>query len=366
MADPHRPLWHAKFQAMPRGRHRHSQPLHRLLPPLTVAGSAALFAGGAWAVADPVILRAIAAAAAAAACVGAVLLRSWDRSAGKQVADLEAARVRDEWRTDERIAELEVDLDDSRELRGRLENKLRTKRAELARLRSEHADLLRRYATAESERASALERRRQLAIETAAAPAAVPVAGAPADQAAYARADEALRNLGRNAARQQALRTVDEARRRDAEHSREEQEPQGRHAAASADSAGSGGSGGSEEHGSAAQPPALPVRQHQLVPAVAAAVLPYAKPQRTASRAQGGFDFFGTQTPKALGPAPAKAPASDPDSDPAPAPAKEDLADVVGDEAVAEHEAGQLEVIDLTVHDETEQLDVRELRVRSS
>ncbi|MFE2426713.1 hypothetical protein ACFXJ5_08155 [Streptomyces sp. NPDC059373] len=344
---------------MPRGRHRHSQPLHRLLPPLMVAGSAALFAAGAWAVADPVILRAIAAAAAAAACVGAVMLRSWDRSAGKRVADLEAARVRDEWRTDERIAELEVDLDDSRELRGRLENKLRTKRAELARLRSEHADLLRRYATAESERASALERRRQLAIETAAAPAAVPVAGAPADSAAYARADEALRNLGRNAARQQALRTVEEARRRDAEHSREEQEPQGRHAADSA------GSGGSEEHGSAApQPPALPVRQHQLVPAVAAAVLPYAKPQRTASRAQGGFDFFGTQTPKALGPAPAPEKGPAPASDPAPA--KEDLADVVGDEAVAEHEAGQLEVIDLTVHDETEQLDVRELRVQSS
>lgn len=356
MAGPHRPLWHAKFQAMPRGRHRHSQPLHRLLPPLTVAGSAALFAAGAWAVADPVILRAIAAAAAAAAIVGGVMLRSWDRAAGKRVADLEAARVRDEWRTDERIAELEVDLDDSRELRGRLENKLRVKRAELARLRSEHADLLRRYATAESERASALERRRQLAIETAAAPAAVPVAGAPADSAAYARADEALRNLGRNAARQQALRTVEEARRRDAEHSREEQEPQGRHAAASADSAGS------EEHGSAAQPPALPVRRHQLVPAVAAAVLPYAKPQRTASRTQGGFDFFGTQTPKALGPAPAPAQKSAQD----PAPAKEDLADVVGDEAVAEHEARQLEVIDLTVHDETEHLDVRELRVKSS
>jgi hypothetical protein len=293
-------------------------------------------------VSDPVLLRAISAAAAAAACAGAVLLRQWDRAAGKRVADLEAARVRDEWRTDERIAELEVDLDDSRELRGRLENKLRTKRAELARLRSEHADLLRRYATAESERASALEKRRQLAIENAAGSVGAPVAAAPLTPDAYARADEALRNLGRNTARQQALRTVEEARRRDAAEHSSPDEPQGRHA---------GARPGTQRQPQ--QPPALPVREHRLVPAVAAAVLPYAKPQRSASRAQGGFDFFGTHGgPKALGPGPGA-----------------DIADVVGDEALAEaEEAGHAdaEVIDLTAHDETEQLDMSELRAHSS
>jgi hypothetical protein len=92
------------------------------------------------------------------------------------------------------------------------------------------------------------------------------------------------------------------------------------------------------------------VREHRLVPAVAAAVLPYAKPQRNASRAQGGFDFFGTQTPKALGPGTTHA--------------QDDIADVVGDEALAD-----AKIIDLTVHDETEQMDLRnlrELRAKSS
>lgn len=46
----------------------------------------------------------------------------------------------------------------------------------------------------------------------------------------------------------------------------------------------------------------------------------------------------------------------------------EDLADVVGEEALAAHRTGTAEnravgkVIDLTAHDETEQLDVVELR----
>ncbi|MER5825178.1 hypothetical protein ABT086_23690, partial [Streptomyces mirabilis] len=61
-----------------------------------------------------------------------------------------------------------TDLDESRELRTKLEHKLRAKRAELAGLRNEHAALLRRYATAETERASALEGRRLLEIETVA------------------------------------------------------------------------------------------------------------------------------------------------------------------------------------------------------
>jgi hypothetical protein len=270
-----------------------------------------------------------------------VLLRHWDRSAGRRVSELETARVRDEWRTDERIAELEIDLDDSRELRGRLENKLRTKRAELARLRTEHADLLRRYATAESERASALEKRRQLAI--AATPPTAPTVSA-LGPAMFLQADEALRNLGRNAARQQALRTVEEARRRDVEHSGAAdsgEDHQGRHAASDGSATGRQSSRGADNQ------PALPVREHRLVPAVAAAVLPYAKPQRTASRAQGGFDFFGTQTPKALGPGTGHGDMAD----------LADLADVVGEEALAEQE-----IIDLTVHDETEQLDLRDLR----
>ena len=101
------PLSRAKFHAMPRGRHRHSQPLHRLLPPLTVAGSATALALGAWftpSTGNGVVLRVLVVAVAAVACTGAYLLRTWDRAAGKEVADLRTARARDEWRAEERIA----------------------------------------------------------------------------------------------------------------------------------------------------------------------------------------------------------------------------------------------------------------------
>lgn len=113
------------------------------------------------------ILRVLAAAAAVTAVVGAVVMRHWDAQAGRQVADLTRARASDEWRFEERVAELESDLEESRELRQKLEHRLRAKRTELAGLRNEHASLLRRYATAETERASALEGRRLLEIEAA-------------------------------------------------------------------------------------------------------------------------------------------------------------------------------------------------------
>ncbi|MCX3063263.1 hypothetical protein OFY01_26590, partial [Streptomyces sp. GXMU-J5] len=142
---------------MPRGRHRHSPPLHRLLPPSVIAGVPLVCAGGAWLSDDPLIQRCITAAAAVAAVVGAVVMRRWDRLAGRQVAELTRGAAGARWRHEEAMAELEGDLEESRELRTRLEGKLRAKRAELAALRGEHAALLRRYATAETERASALE-----------------------------------------------------------------------------------------------------------------------------------------------------------------------------------------------------------------
>uniref|UniRef100_UPI0035B4FBC2 hypothetical protein n=1 Tax=Streptomyces maremycinicus TaxID=1679753 RepID=UPI0035B4FBC2 len=126
------------------------------------------------------VLRGLAAAAAATAILGAYVMRRWDMQAGKQVADLARARASDEWRFEERVAELESDLDESRELRVKLEQRLRSKRTELAGLRNEHAALLRRYATAETERASALEGRRLLEIEAAPTPA-LPAARAAQD-----------------------------------------------------------------------------------------------------------------------------------------------------------------------------------------
>ncbi|MEU6000406.1 hypothetical protein ABZ837_21595 [Streptomyces sp. NPDC047197] len=323
---------------MPRGRHRHSPPLHRLLPPSTVAGLSLVCAGGAWLFAEPIVLRGLAAAAAAAAVVGSVVMRQWDLAAGKRVAELGRARKSDEWRYEERIAECESDLDESRELRGRLETKLRSKRAELAALRNEHAALLRRYATAETERASALEGRRLLAIEASAptralppaparaeAPAPAPVVhpGAVTPPSLYDRANAALDRLApkptpeRGAARQRA----------------DEDKARGKPGAAE-------GYGGHER---------------------AVAVAPPA--QRRRPSAQGGFDFFGTKSEATAGALESVQ--------------NVDLADVVGEEALAVHKAeaeaefkqapegadravGQ--VIDLTAHDETEQIDVAELR----
>ncbi|MGY5128151.1 hypothetical protein [Streptomyces nigrescens] len=411
---------------MPRGRHRQSPPLHRLLPPSTVAGASIACAAGAWFVGDDLVQRVLAAGAAAAALTGAVLLRTWDRKAGRQVAELNRARVRDEWRTEERIAELETDVEESRELRAGLETKLRAKRAELARLRSEHAELLRRYATAETERASALEGRRLLAIEAAAPAKALPaVAGlspalqpslklstpapssrlrptkeeaaaqaeaprageatvparrepaATADRpaATFAQADQALRRLARNAARQRAAQKSGRSPKdgagaarsgppagRDAQGGQDGEKGRGKAPAAAAPRTGE------TDHARTATAAGPTLRP---VPATAAALAP-SRP--AASRALGGFDFFGNAT--AAGPRQLTAPL------------EEDLADVVGDEALAEQSArtqpsaertaeetaqtdgetttGSGEVIDLTAHDETEQLDLGALRTAIS
>ncbi|QHC27416.1 hypothetical protein GR130_37070 [Streptomyces sp. GS7] len=332
--------------------------------------------------------RALAAGAAAAAVTGAVLLRTWDRKAGKRVADLTRARARDEWRTEERIAELETDVEESREIRAALDTKLRAKRAELARLRSEHAELLRRYATAETERASALEGRRLLAIEAGtpdapdapdtaktvnaanaadtakgadraetadAAEAAASGGGlvlarrasvngadrAPARRTAtFAEADRALCRLATNAARQ----------REAAGNRRSQSRPKGRAEApvpAQAKAAGGrhakerqdGGNGQGKPEAAGQGKPGAAVAQRtggdaqatrtgtpgglalRPVPAAAAAIAPT---RPTVTRTLGGFDFFGNASvsPRQLT-----------------APLEDDLADVVGDEAVAEQSA---------------------------
>ncbi|MGW6635778.1 hypothetical protein [Streptomyces cyaneofuscatus] len=378
-------------------------------------------ASGAWFLAEPLALRGLVAAVAAAALTGAYLMRSWDRAAGLQVAELTRARTRDEWRAEERIAELEQDLEESRELRTRLETKLRRKRVELAGLRGEHAGLLRRYANAETERASALEGRRQLAIEAAATPAELPAGRSTPTPEAYRRADEALLNLTRNAALQEARRAEATARAIAGDQGVDGEGPQGKDAAAP-------GAGEHHQHrrpsttppapaakspgakapdapaaeslaappagpeatgvpvmkapapaapapltpaspaakpqalGARPQPPALgarppasaaPVHVPRTVPA-ASAVVPYAAARRHLVP-QGSFDFFGTQNAQKANAAIESV-------------QNEDLADVVGEEALAVHRTGAVQnravgkVIDLTAHDETEQIDVAELR----
>ena len=454
---------------MPRGRHRHSPPLHRLLPPSAIAGVSFVCAFGPWVFSQQAVLRVIAAAAAATAVVGAAVMRRWDTQAGKQVADLTRARASDEWRHEERVAELETDLEESRELRAKLEQRLRAKRAELAGLRNEHAALLRRYATAETERASALEGRRLLEIEAGAPARAlppVPVAGAAAaetetlveeTEAVAASADVSEGIAEESAApaifspegsklflRAKAVLTkFDEdgdgspkdddgpdgepdsqdaasAEAEDDTDPEDDDSPKGggspkgdepskdvspkgepvtvkagsdsaaAHAtepvaaepAATATEVATGeAEAAAQEDESQGQPQAVdgheraaattsarhvpaaqPVRQpagHFVAP-TAVAVVPAAPVRRLT--AEGGFDFFGTKAEGA--------------QDALEAVQNEDLADVVGQEALAVHKAeaeaefkpadaaasGVGQVIDLTAHDETEQIDVQGLR----
>ncbi|GAA3051918.1 hypothetical protein GCM10020000_36580 [Streptomyces olivoverticillatus] len=219
-----------------------------------------------------------------------MLMRRWDRSAGKRVAQLTAARVRDEWKTDERIAELETDLEETRLLRTRVEAKLRAKRGELARLRTEHADLLRRYAAAETGRASALEGRRLLAKGGAQGSAARGEASAPAvfDAAAFAKAADALRDLGRNAAAQRdaAARRDDEPKTPAAKAPAPAKAPMAKALEAPKPKAAAA----LEK----AEKPAKAEKSEKKKPA-GKKDAPAASP---AVRTQGGFDFFGNQKKK--------------------------------------------------------------------
>ncbi|MCS0600981.1 hypothetical protein NX794_07010 [Streptomyces sp. LP11] len=402
---------------MPRGRHRHSPPLHRLLPPSAIAGVSVVCALGPWAFSEATVVRALAAVAAATAVAGAVVMRRWDTQAGKQVAELTRARAGDEWRHEERVAELETDLEESRELRAKLEQRLRAKRAELAGLRNEHAALLRRYATAETERASALEGRRLLEIEAAvpsSSPALPPARGdergaaeaAPEDPDAagdadatgdsdggtasgavfsaegswlYRRALTALARFdgdavtARTGARDHPDAGPGDAQESDAQEGEEQGQPEAAdaHARAVADTTADE-TVAPTELAESAEPaePAEPARAaeqrpggHFTVP-TAVAVVP-ATPARRPG-VEGGFDFFGTQK---------DAPTAALDSV-----QNEDLADVVGQEALAVHKAeaeagfkpadassdGAGQVIDLTEHDETEHIDVQGLRSAAS
>ena len=179
--------------------------------PTGVATFASLCAGGALFISEAGGLRALTVAAAAAAVTGAVLLRTWDRQARRRVGEVRAERAHTELLAQERAAELEAEVRQTRAMRAKLEKRLRANRGQLAGLRTEHATLLRRYANAETQRASALEGTRQLAIAAAEPVKALTTGAADHRRASgaptrltYLQADEALTNLRRAAARQRA------------------------------------------------------------------------------------------------------------------------------------------------------------------
>lgn len=388
-----------------------------MLPPSAIAGVSLVCALGPWVFTEPMVLRALAAAAAATAVIGAVVLRHWDTQAGKRVADLTRARASDEWRFEERVAELEADLEESRELRGKLEQRLRAKRTELAGLRNEHAALLRRYATAEAERASVLEERRVLEIEAtvpvrAALPAgaseaadgspepdegpaaraveeepAVPAVFSPEGSRLFLRAAAALARLdgetapdpdgggdGDGVPKGEDAEPAKEPKREQAEQREQtgqdeaqgQSEAVGGHERTTAETSVPGGGtsapagvAGRLPEAARAGQPAGRLSGHYTVP-TAVAVAPQAPVRRPL--AEGGFDFFGTKAGTSRAALEAVQ--------------NEDLADVVGQEALALHKAetearykpadeesrGIGQVIDLTAHDETEQIDLQGLR----
>lgn len=418
-----------------------------MLPPSAIAGVSLVCALGPWVFSEPLVLRSLAAAAAVTAITGALVMRRWDTQAGRRVAELTRARAGDEWRHEERVAELEADLEESRELRAKLEQRLRAKRTELQGLRNEHAALLRRYATAETERAGALEGRRLLELG-AASPARALAAGRPAaaqeapagkapagDAVAAAspgnpglfspegsrlflRAGAALARLAGEAAHDGGdggdggggVQAAGAGARVATEPTGTgtEAAPAGPAQASAPDSAPDSAPVSAPDSGQGvapdlAQPSGRQPAGHLPVPP-AAAVVPPAPARRPATA--GGFDFFGTKD--AQSPAQAQPGAGAGTVTPSALEAavqNEDLADIVGPEALALHraetetgsqtpqaetgleagagagaeteaEAGdepdggqpshEGQVIDLTAHDETEQIDVQGLRTAAS
>ncbi|MFB4196652.1 hypothetical protein [Streptomyces carpaticus] len=271
---------------MARGRHRNA-PLHRVLVPALLGGAAVLSAGAAWFLGagdgGVVVLRSLTTLAAGAAVAAAFLLRRWDLEAGRKVARERAAKAGISWQVEEKAAELE----EAQELVATLEAKVRAKRIELGRLRSEHADLLRRYATAETERAKALEGRRQLALEAAEPAKALPAqatdhrtsGGAPT-QLTYLQAYEALGKLSRNSARQEQARQ-EEARQEEAAARQLPEQRPGRPVEQP-----------HQEHDT----PAGPAPQPRPAPQDRPAPPPQQAPPgagRGRTEPSGGFDFFG-------------------------------------------------------------------------
>ncbi|MFD8483722.1 hypothetical protein [Kitasatospora sp. NPDC059673] len=339
---------------MSRGRHRHSSVLSRSLPPvasgvLVVAAVAALVASP-----DQIVARSVGVAAVVAVVGLALVLRQRDRAARAAAEVAMVRRLRAEESYEEQIAEAEYAAEVAEERATRFGRRLTAEKSRLAKAETEIARLLRERAVLVAEQALKEAEAARRALE-----ATRPKH--PATPAAFVRAQAALRHLERQAAAAEARRVVDERAQVELRPRMPEPVP-------------ATGSAALRPVGPAL-PAARPQDGEQTAPVA---------PQRPRAAA---FSFFGRP-----GTARAALRAA------APAPAVGDLADVVGDEAVADSEryavldaapvdAGQPahraveqspshqhaesdtepgEVVDLTAHDETEVLDLPELRAGRS
>ncbi|MFD7644985.1 hypothetical protein ACFV4P_30530 [Kitasatospora sp. NPDC059795] len=340
---------------MPRGRHRHSSVLGRSLPPvasgvLVVAAVAALVASP-----DQIVARSVGVAAVVAVVGLALVLRQRDRAARAAVELAMTRRLRAEERYEEQIAEAEYAAEVAEERATRFGRRLTAEKSRLAKAETEIARLLRERAVLVAEQALKEAEAARRAVEESRPKH-------PVTPAAFVRAQAAMRHLERQAVSAEAQRAVSaEAQRAVDERAQVELRPKMPEPVPATGSA-------------ALRPvgPALPGPRPQAAEQAA--------PQRPRGAA---FSFFGRP-----GSARAALRAA------APAPAVGDLADVVGDEALADSEryavldaapvdAGQpahraveqppshqhaesdtepVEVVDLTPHDETELLELPELR----
>ncbi|MFF4926725.1 MULTISPECIES: hypothetical protein [unclassified Kitasatospora] len=363
---------------MSRGRHRHSSVLGRVFPPtaagvLLVAALAALLFSQ-----DTVLVRSVGVAAVIATLGFALLLRQRDKAARAAAETSAAQRLRAEERFEEQLAEAEYAAEVAEERATRFGRRLTAEKSRLAKAETEIARLLRERAVAVAEQALKEAEAAQQAL-------AASRPKHPASPAAYVRAASVLRLLERRAAEQEARR----ARTAGAEVALRKPAKESPVAPAASVAVPAPVAPSVPTPGRAPAAPA-PVRPEPVRPALTATVGqlggasagPAAAPapverqrprpaQSGPARGQ-GFSFFGRGAAAPARPA-------------APAPAvgsvaelgeRADLADVVGDEAVAEKavaearaaesaerpEQGGPTVVDLTPEDETELIQLPELR----
>ena len=185
---------------MSRGRHRHSSVLGRITPPtaatvLVVAAVTALVFSQ-----DPLLVRSVGVAAVLAALGIALLLRQRDRVA-RAAADVAAAqRMRAEERFEEQLAETEYAAEVAEERATRFGRRLTAEKSRLAKAETEIARLLRERAVAVAEQAVKEAQATERAL-AAARPRH------PVSPAAYVRAGSVLRKLERQAAARDVQRT---------------------------------------------------------------------------------------------------------------------------------------------------------------
>jgi len=185
---------------MPRGRHRQTSPLNRLLPPIACGVLAVAALVSAPLTSDIALLRVLVVATAVGAASSAVLLRMRERAGEAELEAEISARTRDEARFEDRIAELEFQAETAEEQSKRLERRLLAQRSQLARAEGDIQRLLReraRIAAEQAARAAEEARRREAAVR-----------GIRPTPTAYLKAASVLRGLERRAAVGQAQRTI--------------------------------------------------------------------------------------------------------------------------------------------------------------